>query len=190
MGRCRAAAGPGLTEVPKSKGTERRPRGMAESSDGGVSASQGSWTRSGVLGHVQTGLEGTDLASHSHQSPSVTLGARVSLLGGPHRWTLGSEAGIPRGWCQLAAPPSAGSKNQGRGLEPHTPRAEAPLHVGTCSVARNPASAQPCSKEGREGASQGLSLVHRLFRKTEHNKYTNLFLKKKKTKSVLNASFP
>ena len=35
MGRCRAAAGPGLVEVPKSKGTERGPRDMAESSDGG-----------------------------------------------------------------------------------------------------------------------------------------------------------
>lgn len=55
----------------------------------------------------------------------------------------------------------------------------------TCSVAWNPASAQLCSEEGREVASQGLSLVHRLFRKTEHNKYTDPFLKKKCFKCII-----
>lgn len=35
MGRCRVATGLRLMEVPKSKGTERGPRSMAESSDGG-----------------------------------------------------------------------------------------------------------------------------------------------------------
>ena len=36
------------------------------------------------------------------------------------------------------------------------------------------------ARKEERGGSQGLSLVHRLFRKREHNKYTDPFLKKKK----------
>ena len=94
MGRCRAATGPGLAEAPKSKGTERGPHGTAGSSGGGLSLA-GLVTRVRVLRHRQAGVEGTDLAARSHQSPSVTLGARVSLLGDP---TDGF-------WVQRQAPP-------------------------------------------------------------------------------------
>ena len=95
-------------------------------------------------------MEGTELASRSRESPSVTLGARVSLLGDPTDGFWVQRQAPPGGAANELPLPLLGARTRGGGWN-HTPKEEAPLHVGTCLVAGNPASAQPCSEEGREG---------------------------------------
>ena len=133
-------------------------------------------------------MEGTELASRSRESPSVTLGARVSLLGDPTDgfWV---QRQAPPGVLPTSCPSLCWGQEPGEGAGTTPQRKK---HLSTWGPAWwLGILLQPnlVARKEERGGSQGLSLVHRLFRKREHNKYTDPFLKKKK-KSVLNASFP
>lgn len=159
--------------------------------DGGGPASQGSCD-------LGPGCRGTSRqGSRTLTWPYAAISLLLQLWGsalpcwGSLCWTLGTEAGTQRGSARGLPLPLPGF--QALALCTRGPRRGKKAEIAAQGRRRQLCTWGPAqglgtplrpnlaaSEEEKGSKSVGASLVHRLFRKTERNKYTNPFLKKKK----------
>lgn len=131
---------------------------------------------------------GPGLKATTRPPPATAIDFLLRLWGPARPWwgsrcrALGTEAAGSEGQGPRAAPcgpppprssPDSGCQGKGQAPGQLSPGGRAQ---------RGDVLGPPHSEGGRDRRTSGASLIHRLCRKTEYNKYTNPFLKKKKKK--------